>query len=231
MCGRARLAVPAEDLAEIFDAVLPAPLDTSANLNIAPTDSVLVLRMNTGGEREIVPMRWGLVPFYEGDFDRAKPLINARVETAATSPAFREAFEHKRCCVLADGFYEWKHEQVPGSRKVRKQPYLIQRPGGAAFAMAGLWQRWHGKSGTAARDVARESCTVITRDAAPPIEVLHDRMPVILGGEDIAAWLDPAVDRVAAQHVLDRALTEGWVATPLDRVPDPPARRQLGLFG
>jgi putative SOS response-associated peptidase YedK len=226
MCGRARLAVPPEDLAEAFDAVLPAPIDASANLNIAPTDSVLVLRMNKTGEREIVPMRWGLVPFYEQDFDHAKPLINARVESAATRPAFREAFKHKRCLVLADGFYEWKHEHPAGSKKVRKRPYVLQRPRQAPFAMAGLWQRWHGKDGR-----VRESCTVITRDATPPVDALHDRMPVILEGADIAAWLDPAADPVGAQHVLDHAVTEGWVATPLDRVPDPPARRQLGLFG
>jgi len=226
MCGRARLAVPPEDLAEAFDAVLPSPIDVTANLNIAPTDSMLVLRCTKGGEREIVPMRWGLVPFYEQDFKHAKPLINARVETAATRPAFREAFKHKRCLVLADGFYEWKHERAPGSKKVRKVPHVLQRPDKAAFAMAGLWQRWHGKDGT-----VRETCTVITRDATPPIDALHDRMPVVLEGEDIAAWLDPSADAVVAQHVLDHAVTKDWVATPLDRVPDPPAHRQLGLFG
>lgn len=226
MCGRARLAVPPEDLAEAFDAVLPAPLPTEANLNIAPTDAVLVLRANKAGEREIVPMRWGLVPFYEEDFDHAKPLINARVESAATRPAFREAFKHKRCCVLADGFYEWKHERSAGSKKLRKLPYLLQRPTRRPFAMAGLWQRWHGKDGR-----VRESCTVLTRDSSPPVEALHDRMPVILEGEDIARWLAPETDPAAAQHVLEHAVTEGWVATPLERVPDPPAHRQLGLFG
>jgi putative SOS response-associated peptidase YedK len=224
MCGRTRLAVPPSDLADTFDAILPAPIEpgTVVNLNCAPTDPILVVRRARDSDvRELVVMRWGLVPFYVHDFRDGRPMFNARVETVATSRAFRHSFEKRRCLVLADGFYEWRHE---GKKKL---PHVIQRPDGQPFAMAGVWDRWKGK--LRGKDERIETCAVITRDPSEAVAALHDRMPVALHAADYAAWLDPQTDAAALHAILDRAIVD-WVVTPVDRMPDPPRKKQMRLF-
>jgi putative SOS response-associated peptidase YedK len=220
MCGRTRLAVPPSDLGDFFKASLPNPaVDEALNLNCAPTDPILVVRLaKDSKERELVLMRWGLVPFYVHDFRDAKPLINARVETVATSRAFRDSFKKRRCLVLADGFYEWLHE---GRKKL---PHLACRPDHAPFGMAGLWDRWKGSRGERI-----ETCTIITRAPSDEVAQVHDRMPVALAERDHAAWLDPATEPPELHAILDRALVE-WVVAPIARVPDSSRKKQLGLF-
>jgi len=238
MCGRTRLAVPPSDLADAFDAVLPTPIDatTVVNLNVSPTDPILVVRLRRpapGGSddvhrahdsevRELVRMRWGLVPFYVHDFRDGKPLINARVETVATSRAFRDSFKKRRCLVLADGFYEWRHE---GKKKI---PHRVQRPDGKPFGMAGIWDRWKGKLD--GEDQRIETCAILTRDPSPAVAAVHDRMPLALEKADYAAWLDPRTDEPTLQAILSRAILD-WVVTPIDRVPDAPWKKQTRLFG
>jgi len=237
MCGRTRLSVPPSDLAETFLAgAQPSAreaLDTRAdlmealNLNCAPTDPILVVRRVKDSEtREVVAMRWGLVPFYVHDFRDAKPLINARVETVATSRAFRDAFKKRRCLVLADGFYEWHAKK--GAKK--KTPYVIRRPGGAPFAMAGLWDRWKGTIKNHPERI--ETCTVITCPASDAVAALHDRMPIALEKSDYAAWLDPASDPIVLRDVLARCVKD-WEIAEVERMPESSVvakKAQMKLF-
>ncbi len=225
MCGRTRLSVPPEDLADVFEAPLSPVVDASAavNLNCAPTDPILVVRRaRESDHRELVLMRWGLVPFYVRDFRDSKPLFNARVETVAVSRAFRESFKKRRCLVLADGFYEWRHE---GKKKL---PHLIQRPDGTPFGMAGIWDRWkgvlHGKNERI------ETCSVLTRDPIGDVGSVHDRMPVAIEKKDYAAWLDPDASIPVLHEILERAITD-WVVTPIATVPESSRKKQMALFG
>src|SRR5262249_53979025 len=143
-----------------------------------PTDLLPVCRLDRSGDREIAMLRWGLIPYWAKDERIGFKAINARAETVATAPAFREAFKHRRCLVPANGFYEWK--KLPGGRK---QPYLIQMRGGSPFSFAGLWERW--KKG----ETPIETFTIITGEPNSLAAELHDRMPVILDPDDYDTWL------------------------------------------
>jgi putative SOS response-associated peptidase YedK len=178
MCGRFTLRTPVADIAEIFGVLR---LDESENrYNIAPSQAVPVVRQN-GPSRELTLMRWGLIPRWARDPKIGLRTINARAETVATKPAFRDAFKRRRCLIPADGFYEWKKD---GSKK--KRPFYIHRRDGRPFGFAGLWERWE-----RADSKPIESCTVITTDANDVLQDLHDRMPVILPEESYDRWLDP----------------------------------------
>ena len=122
-----------------------------------------------GATRELVKLRWGLVPSSAQEPSIGNQLINARSETAAAKPAFRSAMRHRRCLIPADGFYEWKKIGK------QKQPYFIRRPDDKPFAFAGLWDRWTDPEG---RPV--ETCTILTTDANDLLRPLHTRMPVIV---------------------------------------------------
>ncbi len=230
MCGRTRLSVPPSDLADVFEAPLaPIPANVNAdgalNLNCAPTDPILVVRRARDSDmRELVLMRWGLVPFFVDEYRDAKPLINARVETVATSRAFRDSFKKRRCLILADGFYEWRAQE--GTKK--KVPHVIQRPGGVAFGMAGIWDRWRGK--IRGREERIETCSIITCPPSATVATIHDRMPIALEKKDHAAWLDPATDALALRDILARPVSD-WIITPVERMPDSSVKKaQLKLF-
>jgi putative SOS response-associated peptidase YedK len=124
----------------------------------------------------------GLVPFWADDPKIGYSTINARAETVATKPSFREAFKKRRCLIVADGFYEW---QKTGGQM---QPYLIHLKDDSPFAFAGLWDRW--KRG----DQAINSCSIIVTEPNAVLEPIHDRMPVILSPDDYGLWLDPDVE-------------------------------------
>lgn len=152
-------------------------------------------------------LRWGLIPNWAKDGAMAAKMINARAETVAEKPAFREAFRARRCLVPADGFYEWRPEEG------KKQPFRIGLKGGAAFAFAGLWESWQARqdgSGYKAGDLV-ESVTIITTDANRKLRPIHHRMPVILDAGDYGAWLDPANDRDVLQSLL-KPFPEGPMA-------------------
>ncbi len=179
MCGRFLLTTPAEDLVELLG-LSEAP-DVSPRFNIAPTQSVgLVRARRPGSGREWADARWGLIPAGARDPRDTPLLFNARAETLARKPAFRDAFRERRCLVPASGFYEWKAE---GKKKI---PYLIQMSDGRPFAFAGLWERWE------RGDPPVESCTIVTTEPNDVVRALHDRMPVILSPADYGRWLDPA---------------------------------------
>jgi putative SOS response-associated peptidase YedK len=178
MCGRFVQYSDPDVYASRFD--LDAVCQAVPRYNVAPTQPVLAIRETDEGKRVLVPLRWGLVPAWSKGPDNRYSMINARAETVNTKPAYRNAFKHRRCLIPAEGFYEWK------AGKAGKMPFLIRRRGGEPFAMAGLWERWHAPEGGTI-----ESCTIIVTGANGPVREIHDRMPVVLGREDYAAWLDP----------------------------------------
>lgn len=178
MCGRfIQLSAP-EIYESTFD--LDEIVESVPHYNIAPTQPVLVIRATADGRRTLAALRWGLVPPWSKGPDSRYSLFNARAETVDSKPAFRNAFRHRRCLVPAEGFYEW--EPTPTG----KQPYLIRRWDRQPFAIAGLWEIAPDTEGK-----PLESCTLIVTEANPLIRPVHDRMPVILGAEARARWLDP----------------------------------------
>lgn len=182
MCGRFTLSASAQRLQEFFPLYeFPA---YAARFNIAPTQDVLAVRQESEtGTPHPVWLRWGLIPFWAEDKKIAASLINARSETVADKPAFRDAFKRRRCLILADGFYEWKKGIA---KKDPKQPYHVRMTDSRPFAFAGLWEFWKGE------EPPIESCTILTTDANEIVQPLHDRMPVILEPRDYQRWLDPA---------------------------------------
>jgi putative SOS response-associated peptidase YedK len=175
--------------------------------NVAPTQPVLTIRETDEAKRELVPLRWGLVPSWSKGLDSRYSMINAGAETVNTKPAYRNAFKHRRCLIPAEGFYEWK------AGKQGKTPFRIRRKDRAPFAMAGLWEWWRGGEGEAI-----ESCTIIVTDANDLVREIHDRMPVILGRDDYASWLDPGnKDADGLRAMLKPADAARWTMRPVTR--------------
>lgn len=193
MCGRyastrnpATLAVEFDAL-DATDGAAPA-----ADYNVAPTKPVLAVvtrhpRDSDGVAdpdrtvRSIRVMRWGLVPHWANDPRIGSRMINARVESAAGKPAFRDALAKRRCLLPADGWYEW---QRVGSQK---QPFFMTPADGSSLALAGLWSSWRGPD----TDAPLVTCTVLTTDAVGPLAEIHDRMPLLLPAQAWSSWLDP----------------------------------------
>ena len=150
-----------------------------ARYNVAPSQDVPIVRLNrerTG--RELALVRWGLIPYWAKDPAIGNKLINARAESVATRPAFREAFQRRRCLVPANGFYEWE------KRGRARQPWLIRARGGGLLAFAGVWERWRPPEGEPVH-----SCAIITGPPNALAGRFHDRMPVILSSDEFEAWL------------------------------------------
>ena len=167
-------------LAEQFALVEAASL--APRFNIAPTQPVAIVRLAPGTAtptRELVAVRWGLIPSWADDPAIGNRMINARAETVADKPSYRAAFRRRRCLVPADGFYEW--QRVEG----KKQPHFIHLDDDRPFAFAGLWESWEGPDHSHI-----ESCTIITAEPNELMRPIHNRMPVILKEEDYQAWLD-----------------------------------------
>ena len=177
MCGRYTLSSPGPEIAAAFG--LDEAPALSPRYNIAPTQSVPVVRATAGG-RMLAMLRWGLVPAWAKDISVGNRMINARAESAAEKPAFREAMRRRRCLLPADGFYEWLRGPS-GS-----QPHRFHRPTGEPFGMAGLWEEWTSPEGELIG-----SCTILTTEANALVRPIHDRMPVVLDPADFEAWLDP----------------------------------------
>jgi putative SOS response-associated peptidase YedK len=201
MCGRYASTRNPATLAVDFDA-LDATDDAApaADYNVAPTKPVLSVvtrhpRDSDGNPdpdrtvRSIRVMRWGLVPHWAKDPGIGSRLINARAESAAGKPAFRDAVARRRCLLPADGWYEW---QRSGDHK---QPFFITPADGSPLALAGLWSTWRGPESTAAPLV---TCAVLTTEAVGPLREIHDRMPLVLSAHAWQAWLDPDSDDVRA---------------------------------
>ncbi len=182
MCGRFTLTTDIKAIADRFSAPAP-PAEWPAvqpRYNIAPTQSVIVV--NDDGQRHLKQMRWGLIPSWAKDPAIGSQMINARAESVAEKPSFRDALKKRRCLIPADGFFEW---QKLG--KV-KQPVHIVLKSREPFGFAGLWEHWTSPEG---EEIL--TCTIITTAANELLKAVHDRMPVILTRDAETAWLDPQI--------------------------------------
>lgn len=184
MCGRYVLTTPGEVLAQIFE-TSPPPEETLEAIvprhNIAPTQRVPIVRRSADGRRELALVQWGLVPHWAKDPAIGSSLINARAESAAEKPSFRDAVRRRRCLIPADGFYEWKKTGQG------KQPFLLRMKDGRTFAFAGLWSQWKSPQSGA----LLETCAILTTTPNALAATVHDRMPVILPAASQGPWLDP----------------------------------------
>lgn len=162
--------------------------DIAPRWNVAPTQRVLIARLDEQGSRALFGVRWGLIPGWAKDAKIGARMINARSETASEKPSFRNAWRRRRCIVPADGFYEWMR------RGDAKRPFCFRRADGNLMGMAGIWEAWQGPEGDAV-----ECCAILTTAANGLVAAIHDRMPVILDPADFGAWLD--VDGTSAAEV------------------------------
>jgi len=211
MCGRYALILSGRALAEQFD--LPSVPTLRPRYNIAPTQSVPIVRAGSAEPRELREVRWGLIPFWAKDPSIGARMINARSETVAEKPAFRQAIRRRRCLIPASGFYEWSRQGGD------KQPYYIQLSGSRPFAFAGLWEHWSPSEGGPV-----ESCTILTTTPNALVAELHDRMPVILPPDRYDEWLSAAElaeDRLAS--LLGPYPAEEMTAHPVSRHVNSPA--------
>jgi putative SOS response-associated peptidase YedK len=177
MCGRFAFYSPSEAAAALFG--VSDSIEVEPRYNIAPTQYVAAIRTANSESRELVMLRWGLVPFWAQDPSIGNRMINARAETVAEKPSFRAAYRKRRCLVLADGFYEW-HTEEGG-----KVPYFISPANGRPFAFAALWEHWQSKDS----DESVQSTALITTSANEYLSRLHHRMPVVLEPGTADRWL------------------------------------------
>jgi len=205
MCGRYASSRRPEDLIEEFEIDKSEVKETLApDYNVAPTKQVYAVVERAAGEgddasteRQLRAVKWGLVPFWAKDPAIGNKMINARMETVAEKPAFKQPFAKRRCLLPADGYYEWyepEGDDVPKNKagKPLKQPFFIHPKDGASMAMAGLYEIW--------RDPTRDdddpqrflwTATVLTTSAEDSVGHIHDRMPLLVEPDRWAAWLDP----------------------------------------
>src|SRR5579884_852035 len=168
MCGRFRLGKGRQALKKYFGA--DNEVDWDPRYNIAPTQDIVTARQDASAPiRHLAMMRWGLIPSWANDASMSARMINARSETAAELPAFRNVLKSRRCLIPADGFYEWKKQGK------HKQPYCFALANDDLFAFAGVWDRWRSPEGKTV-----ETCSILTTSANELVRDVHDRMPVIL---------------------------------------------------
>lgn len=204
MCGRFTQTQPATVIAQIFQ--LAEVSETLPQYNIAPSHSVsTVLYPTRESCRTYKQLQWGLIPHWSKDPKIGNKLINARAETVAEKPSFRQAFQKRRCLIIADGFYEWK------TQPKQKQPYYFHLQNHQPFAFAGLWEQWQDPTGE-----TLETCTIITTEANEIMAPIHDRMPVVLAKKDYEQWLDPTLtDSSQLQPLLHPFPTSEMLAYPV----------------
>jgi putative SOS response-associated peptidase YedK len=209
MCGRARLSSDVSDIKLVFS-IPPErpPPNFAASRNVAPTDSLPVVHYDAGaGERSLDVMRWGLVPSWAKDIKVGFSNIRAKAEGIDTRPAFREAFQRRRCLVPLDNFYEWK------KLGKERQPYAMALADRRLMAMAGLWESWRSPAGERLRSFA-----IVTTAANALLAPVHDRMPVILGPENWPLWLGEAPANPARlKALLAPYPADDMVIWPVDR--------------
>lgn len=213
MCGRYVSSMPPADLAAYLHVDEVKADDLPQSWNVAPTDPVYAAAESKDGVRQLGTFKWGLVPSWSKDPKGGARMINARSETLLDKPAFRKAFEARRCLIPADGFYEWlRRDDRP------KQPVFVRRRDGAPMVFAGLWEVW--RDPEEPESPWLRTCTVITTEANALVAPVHDRMPVILQPDAFDAWTDRDNKDAAALHRLlapiDPDVLELWPVS--DRV-------------
>lgn len=194
MCGRYTLGV---DLDELRDALGDPEVrleEHRPRYNVAPTQEAPVLIRGEDGLR-LGSLRWGLIPHWADDPAIGSRMINARSETVASKPAFRDAFRRRRCLVPTDGFYEWR-----AGERGRKTPYWIHLPGGGVFTFAALWERWRPPEGP-----PLHTFTILTTEASEELRPYHSRMPVVVAAGRREVWLDPSAGGAELAPMLEPA--------------------------
>jgi putative SOS response-associated peptidase YedK len=202
MCGRYALKAPASELVTRFG--LDEYAEYRLHYNIPPGTDIPVIRQSPEGKRVLHLLRWGLVPHWAKDPSVGARLNNARSESIAEKPSFRDAFKRRRCLVPASGFYEWKTEG-----KI-KQPYYISLKSGEPMAMAGVWESWKTPDG----GVLRTTC-IVTTGPNTVMAPIHDRMPVIIGPAQWSAWLagpSENIESLLAPYAADEM--QAWPVSP-----------------
>jgi putative SOS response-associated peptidase YedK len=200
MCGRYMITAPLEALVTLFGAE-PDGVETIAGPrpDIRPTETVPVV-VSTARGRRLVPMRWGFIPAWYAAPNAGPLLINARAETIAAKPAFRQAVRARRCLLPADGFYEWQ------AGAGGKTAFTVRPAGPGPIAFAGIWQSWG--------EPRIDTCAIVTCPANATLAPIHERMPVIIGPSDFALWLGEAGHGAAV--LMAPAPDEALVAEPAD---------------
>jgi putative SOS response-associated peptidase YedK len=215
MCGRFYLISPFIVIASEFD-LSDSDGDFTRDSNISPGRDIAAVVAGgrekfTGAANRLVHFHWGLIPFWAKDPAIGRKLFNARAESAAEKPGFRDAFRNRRCLIPTDGFYEWKKTGQ------QKQPYLIRLKSREPFALAGLFEKWAGPSGDPIY-----SCAILTTCADETVRPIHDRMPLIVAKDLRPLWLDPKVKRRDELNpILLPSNTAELEALPLERHPMP----------
>jgi putative SOS response-associated peptidase YedK len=231
MCGRYVVATPPGQLALEFDAALSLDDDLPPDYNVAPTKQVPAVFVRADA-RVLTALKWGLVPFWAKDPSIGSRMINARIETAAEKPVFRQAFARRRCLLPADGYYEWFKPEAPaqpqgdtaqadavqgekakGRKKPpapRKQPFFIHpADAGEQLAFAGLYERWRDAEG-----LEIWTASILTTASIGHLSKIHDRMPLSVPRGGWESWLDPGLqDPATARELLD--FTPRWTAVPV----------------
>ncbi|WP_439149092.1 SOS response-associated peptidase [Sulfitobacter sp.] len=215
MCGRMALSLPQDAMAQLFNARPANDLPPVPDFNICPTDNVHIVTRADDGPRSLSAMRWGLVPQWYKKPDDGPLLINARAETVADKPAFRDAVRLRRGLVIASGFYEWTKDADGG-----RDPWYFTRTDGHPLAFAAIWQEW------ADVDQSRlRSCAIVTTAAKGSMTDIHHRAPVVIDPSDWALWLGEkgkgaaplmraAADGVLGWHRVGRAVNSNRASGP-----------------
>jgi putative SOS response-associated peptidase YedK len=207
MCGRARLSSDVSEIKLVFQIPPERPIPNfPPSWNVAPTDSLPVVRYDQkAGQRSLDLLRWGLIPYWAKDIKVGFANINAKAEGIENRPAFRDAFERRRCLVPVDNFYEWKKT---GSGK---QPYAIALADRGIMALAGVWENWKSSAGEWVRSFA-----IVTTEPNELCAQLHNRMPVVLAPGAWPAWLgeEPA-DEALLKSLLVPYPSDGMIAWPV----------------
>jgi putative SOS response-associated peptidase YedK len=219
MCGRTALTATPEDLREAFG--LDETPRLAPHYNIPPSQPVAAVRvLRDAPGRKMELLRWGLVPAWSEDAKIGHKLALARVETVASTPAFRDALRRRRCLVVVDGFYEWKRDGEKAS-----QPFLVRREDQAPFALAGIWERWTSRDGEIV-----ESCAILTQPSRPPVDDIHDRMPLVLEPAAWDPWLDPALTDAGALAPLLETRSPALVAVSVSKHVNDPRHDDAACF-
>ncbi len=214
MCGRYVITLPVDAMAQLFDAVPANDLPEVPDYNVCPTRPVAAVTLQNG-QRRLRPLRWGFIPRWAKRTNEGPLLINARAETIAEKPAFREAARQRRCLIPATGFYEWTKDAV-GARL----PWYIHPAAARPIVFAGVWQDWAPPGGE-----PQSTCAIVTCTANARLAALHHRMPVILAPEDWPLWLGeagkgaaalmrPAAEDLLAFHRVDAQVNSNRAAGP-----------------
>lgn len=217
MCGRIVQSSRLDQLIDVFGIIHPGAIPP-ARYNIPPSSDILSVRLDEEGVRELVTLKWGFVPHWAKDLSGVKP-INARAETVADKPMFRDAFKSRRCIVPVDAFFEWQ------SGPQGKQPYCIRRNDKQPFALAGIWSRWRREETTL------ETVSLLVTAANALMAPIHNRIPVIVTPDDFDVWLgNKPLDMAARERLLAPPATEGYVAYAISKAVNKPVNSSPELL-